>query len=190
MPLRADASKTTAKTTSGRPSVAYRVAITGVLCGLAVALSFLESLLPSLPVPGAKWGLSNLTTMTALSLLGLPEALAVTLVKAGFAALRGGVAGVMSLAGGLLSTLVMWGVLRGLKDRLSLLGVGLLGAVAHNAGQLAAAMLLFSPSLIYYAPWLLLTALVAGSLTGLTVRIVLPVLRRRLPSVQRKDTIV
>lgn len=149
-----------------------------MLCALAVALSVLEGLLPSLPVPGAKWGLSNLATMTALSVFGLPQALAVTVVKAGFAFFRGGISGAMSLCGGLLSTLVMAALLRPKTQRLSLVGVGVLGAVAHNAGQLLAAMALLSPALIYYAPWLLITALVAGALTGVAVRVVFPHLRR------------
>jgi heptaprenyl diphosphate synthase len=149
-----------------------------MLCALAVALSVLEGLLPTLPVPGAKWGLSNLATMTALSVFGLPQALAVTVVKAGFAFFRGGISGAMSLCGGLLSTLVMAALLRGKSERLSLVGVGVLGAVAHNAGQLMAAMALLSPALMYYAPWLLITALVAGALTGVAVRVVYPHLRR------------
>ena len=37
-----------------------RIALLGILSGLAVVLSLLEGLLPTLPVPGAKWGLSNL----------------------------------------------------------------------------------------------------------------------------------
>lgn len=159
-------------------SPARRVALTGLLCALAVALSVLEGVLPSLPVPGAKWGLSNLATMTALSLFGLPQALAVTAVKAGFAFFRGGVSGAMSLCGGLLSTLAMAAARRLFSRDMSLVGVGILGAVAHNTGQLAAAMLLLSPSLLYYAPWLLLTGLVAGAVTGLVVRVVLPLVRR------------
>lgn len=158
-----------------------RVAFGGMLCALAVALSFLESLLPSLPVPGAKWGLSNLATMVAIGEFGLPWALAVTAVKAGFALFRGGMAGIMSLAGGLFSTLVMWFACRLLSGRVSAVGVGILGAVAHNAAQLAVAMLLLSDRLIWYAPWLLLTGLVAGVVTGTVVRIVQPLIRRHLP---------
>lgn len=156
-------------------SAALTVALTGVLCALAVALQFLEGWLPPLPVPGAKWGLSNLATMTALWLCGLPEALAVTAVKAGFAFFRGGTAGVMSLAGGLLSTLAMAAAKH--TGRVSPLGAGILGAAAHNMGQLAAAMWLLSPALIWYTPWLLLTALPAGGITGITARVLLPPLK-------------
>ena len=56
---------------------AGRVAFTGLLAALAIALSFLEGLLPPLPMmpPGAKLGLSNLATMYAAGSLGLPSGL-------------------------------------------------------------------------------------------------------------------
>ena len=66
------------------------VALLGLLAALALALSFLEGLLPALPVPGAKLGLSNIVTMYALTALSLPAALGITAVKAVFALLRGG----------------------------------------------------------------------------------------------------
>jgi len=79
--------------------------------------------------------------MYALSALGLPAALAITAVKAGFVLLvRGGSAFVMSFAGGMLSALVMAAALRLLRGRVSFIAVGILGAVTHNAAQLAAAM--------------------------------------------------
>lgn len=152
----------------------FRLALTGLLAALAVTLSFLEGLLPVLPVPGARLGLSNLATMTALSLMGLPSALGVTAVKALFALLRGGTAFWMSLCGGLLSTLVMAACIRLLSRRIGFIGTGILGAAAHNGGQLLAAMLLLDTSLLYYAPFLLLAAVAAGTLTGLTLQLVFP----------------
>ena len=160
---------------------ARQAALLGLLSALAVALSFLEGLLPVLPVPGAKLGLSNIVTMYALAVMNLPAALAVAVIKSLFALLRGGTAFFMSLAGGLLSTLVMAAALKWPRGRLSFLGTGILGAVAHNAAQLGVSMLLLSPSLIWYGPWLLLMALAAGTLTGLTLNIVMPALRRINP---------
>ena len=157
---------------------AGRVALLGILCALAVALSFLEGLLPVLPVPGAKLGLSNIVVMATLSSMNLPAALAVVFVKAAFALLRGGVAFLMSLAGGICSTLLMTVLFRGLHRCLSYLGIGVAGAVGHNAGQLLMSMLLVDSSLIYYAPWLLLMALAAGTLTGTALNLLMPALER------------
>lgn len=155
-------------------SPAGRAALLGILAALALALSILEGLLPAIPIPGAKLGLSNIVTMYALTSLGFPAALAITVVKAVFAMLRGGAAAIMSLCGGLLSTLVMWLALRLIGRRVSFIGIGVLGAVAHNAGQLLAAMVLLSPAIAAYGPWLLVMALVAGILTGLTLNMVMP----------------
>lgn len=101
------------------------VALLGLLAALALALSFLEGLLPALPVPGAKLGLSNIVTMYALTALSLPAALGITAVKAVFALLRGGSAFLMSAAGGLLSTLVMALCLRLFR--------GKMGDIGHRA---------------------------------------------------------
>ena len=162
---------------TGMPAV-RRTAVLGLLCAMAVALSFLEGLLPVLPVPGAKLGLSNIVTMYALSVMGLPAALAVAAVKGLFALLRGGTACLMSLAGGLLSTLLMAAVLPLAGRALTFVGIGVVGAVGHNAAQLGVAMVIMDPSLIYYGPWLLLMALLAGVLTGTVLNVVMPALRR------------
>ncbi|MGI6264035.1 MAG: Gx transporter family protein [Acutalibacteraceae bacterium] len=159
---------------------AGKIALLGILAALAVALSWLESVLPALPVPGAKWGLSNLATMTALSGMGWPAGLAITLVKAGFALLRGGTAALMSLAGGVCSLPVMALLWRKGRPAAGFLGIGIAGAAAHNAGQLLMAMALVDAGLWRYAPVLLVMAIAAGSVTGLVMRVVWPALKRIL----------
>lgn len=164
-----------------RLGVARRVAVTGLLGALALTLSLLEGMLPPVPTlpPGAKLGLSNIAVLFAVQSLGFLPALGIALVKAVFAGLtRGGIAFLMSLSGGLLSTLVMALAWRLFRRRLSFVGIGVLGAVAHNGGQLGAAMLLLGPALLAYAPWLLLAALFAGAATGITLNVVMPALER------------
>ena len=160
---------------------AKKAAVTGLLGALAVALSFLEGLLPPLPgtPPGFRLGLSNLVTMFAAGSLGLPVALFLAVVKGGFAFLtRGLTAGLLSLAGGLLSTVVTWLLLK--KTTVSYLVLGVCGALAHNAAQLGCAMALTSPAVLGYAPVLVLLSLGTGMLTGAVLRGVLPPLRRAL----------
>ena len=159
------------------------VALLGLMAALALALSFLEGLMHDLPVHGAKLGLSNIVTMYALTALSLPAALGITAVKAVFALLRGGSAFLMSAAGGLLSTLVMALCLRLFRGKMGDIGIGIAGAVAHNAGQWLMALLLIGPAVLAYAPWLLLMALATGMVTGLTLHLLLPAigkLRRQL----------
>ena len=159
--------------------VSATVALTGLLAALALALSFLEGLLPPLPFlpPGAKLGLSNIVTMYAAGTLGLPYAVFLALLKGGFALLtRGAVAGCMSLAGGLFSTVCMWLLLK--KAGASLSVVGVCGALAHNAAQLCVAYFLTGTSVAFYVPFLVLFGVLTGLLTGLVLKLTLKPLER------------
>ncbi len=155
-----------------------RLTVTALLAALALALSFLEGLLPPLPVPGARLGLANVTVMFALTAVSLPSAAAITVVKILFALFRGGMACLMSAGGGILSLIVMWGVHRLLRDRLGAIGLGVMGALAHNAGQWLVAYAVFGTAMVYYAPLLLLLAIPAGIVTGLTLHVTFPYLSR------------
>ena len=156
-----------------------RVAFTGLLAALALALAFLEGLLPPLPMmpPRAKLGLSNIATMYAAGTFGLPSALFLAVFKGLFALMtRGGVAGVMSLSGGLFSTFVMWLLLKHTKASLGI--VGICGALAHNGAQLCAAYFLTSTSVLFYVPFLLVFGVLTGLLTGLVLKLSIPPLER------------
>lgn len=160
-------------------SKAKKIAVCGLLGALALVLSLLEGMLPPLPglPPGAKPGLSNIVTMFAAGSLGLPYALAVALLKGGFAFLsRGVTAGLMSLSGGVLSTLVMWLVWK--KTRFSLLFTGMCGALAHNAAQLCVALALTGSAALFYIPAMLFLSVACGFCSGLVLRLILPALQR------------
>ena len=164
-------------------SFAYKAALGGILCAQALAISWLESLLPAFPFmpPGAKPGLSNIITMFAAGELGLGYAVTITVLKALFALItRGATAGAMSFAGGILSTLVMWLLLRYCIKKIGLTGISVLCALSHNAGQLAAAMFITgTKSVIYYAPFMGLYAAAAGAVTGVILKAVMPALQKQ-----------
>ena len=157
---------------------ARKTALLGILCAQAIALSFLESLIPALPFlpPGAKPGFSNIVTMFAVLTFGLPQAMCITVFKALFAlATRGATAFFMSLAGGVLSTLAMWAMTKIKSDPFGLLGASVIAAVCHNAGQLAA------------APALLIFSLITGTVTGTVLRIVMPALEKQTRFIIKKQ---
>ncbi len=155
-----------------------RLTTAALLSALALVLSFLEGLLPPLPVPGARLGLANVTVMFALTGVSFPCAAAVTAVKAGFALFRGTTAFFMSAAGSGAALLCMAGVRALLKERLGCIGLGVVGAIAHNVGQWCVAYLLFGGAMWYYAPILLLAAIPAGILTGVVLRVAGPYFKR------------
>lgn len=164
-------------------SAAKTAALLGILGAQALVLSYLESLIPALPglPPGAKPGFSNIVNMFAAAQLGLPQALAIVLVKAVFAFItRGWAAALMSFSGGVLSTLVMYALWRARRRPFGIVGISVLAAAAHNAGQLAvAAALTGTLSIAAYAPLLAVFAVVTGAVTGLVMRAVMPALEKQ-----------
>ena len=118
-----------------------KLALAAVLTALALGLSTLENLFPVsllVPLPGIKLGLANIVTVFALYRLGAPFALAM---------------------------LVM--ILLRRAKRLSVYGVSIAGAAAHNIGQICAAMLVLGGTAVLgYLPALLGVSLVTGALTG------------------------
>lgn len=164
-----------------RNGKAKEVALSGVLFALAMALSFLESVLaPMLGLmPGIKIGLANVVVMYALFFMGWRQALLLTLLKSFFVLLtRGPVAGFLSCCGGLCSLVVMV-LLSKLPWKPTYLILSACGAVAHNMGQLLGASLLLSSAFaLGYAPVLLVSGLVMGAITSLSLQVVLPALNR------------
>ena len=146
------------------------VAHSAVLIALALALSYTERFIPLqllIPLPGVKLGLANIVTLMALYLLGGKHAFAILAVRCVLGSLfGGGVTGLLfSLTGGLLSMAVMTLCKR--VPLFSIYGVSILGAAAHNVGQILAAMLVMDSVYVgAYLPYLLAVALFTGSATG------------------------
>ena len=168
---------------SNKNNLTRKIALTGIMGALALALSYLESLIPAYPgfPPGAKPGLSNIVTMFMADCVGPGYAFFITIIKGLFSGVtRGTTAMIMSLAGGILSTAVACLVFRFFKNKLGYIGIGILCAVCHNIGQLAAACIISgTPSLVFgYGPMLLIFAVVTGLLTGTILKAVMPVLTK------------
>ena len=150
-------------------SHAEKVAYTASLIAVAMMLSYLETLIPYLPIPGFKPGLANIATMVAFFYLGLPSAVTVSLFRIALSSLlfASPVSLVFSLSGGLLSlgVLALYNAL--LKNKIGLIGLGVLSSVSHCVGQSIAASVLYGPSLLFtYLPLLILLAIPTGILTG------------------------
>ena len=117
-----------------------RLVLLAMLTAVAMILSYVESLLPSVGIPGVKMGLANIAVIFALFRFGWKEAAALSLVRVVLVSLLFGSVGAMlySLAGAVLSLAVM-ALLRRI-DRFSTVGISVAGGVAHNAGQILMAM--------------------------------------------------
>ena len=159
---------------------AKEITLCAVLTALALALSYTEQFIPLqllIPLPGIKLGLANIVTLVALYLLRTKYAFWILIPRCFFGAVFGGgiTALLFSLCGGILALEVMAGVRK--VPFFSVYGVSILGAAAHNVGQILAAMVLMnSLSIGAYLPYLLIVAVFTGLLTGAACAGVLRVL--------------
>lgn len=150
---------------------ASAIAKLGLLTAVALVLGYVEHLLPITGIPGVKLGLANTVLLYALYLLDVPSAILLMILKVGLSGLLfGGVAAMLySFAGGVVSLLVM--ILARRMKGLSVVGVSVLGAAAHNVAQLAVACFVVETrAILAYLPVLLLSAAITGVLTGLVAR--------------------
>ena len=153
-----------------------KLCLSAILAAAALILFIVEAQFPSLTsIPGIKLGLSNIVTVFALYSLGPLLALGVLLTRVILGALVTGqvAALIYSLAGGLLA-FALAALLRPRIPAGQLWVVSVLSALAHNAGQLFAAILVTAtPAILAYAPLLVLSALFTGLFTGLCAQLVL-----------------
>jgi heptaprenyl diphosphate synthase len=154
-----------------------------VLVAVAVTLSIAESLVPK-PLPWLRLGLANGVTLLALVRLGARAAFAVMAARVVLGGLLlgtlGGPAFALSAAGSLSAWLIMATGWRVAAPPLSLIGVSVLGAGAHVAGQLAAlaAIAGVGRGVLALSPWLAAPAVPLGIVTG---AVILAVHRRLRP---------
>lgn len=148
---------------------AKRLTLLAMYVVLSLAIYAVESLLPNpLPIPGCKLGLANIITLLLLKNYGLRDTCLVLLTRILIATLLFGqaVSLLYSLFGGLLALLCMAAVKK-LFGSSFLIPAGITGGLAHNVGQLLAAFLIVrSPSVLTYLPFLLLCSGAAGLFTG------------------------
>lgn len=159
-----------------------QIALLGMLCALVMTLSFLESLLPPLPLlpPGFKMGLSNISVMYGLFCGGLAYGAILAVLKSFFILfVNGGYAFVLSLCGSLLSVLAMSLLIRIFGQKVSYIALSVSGAMCHNAAQLLVVSLITaSDAIFYYAPILVIAAVLCGSATAAVVKIAMPLVRK------------
>ncbi len=141
-------------------------------------LSFVESLIPPLAmIPGVKIGLANIVTVFLLYTLGVRAAGAVSLVRVLLSALLfGNVQSlIFSLSGAILSFVIM--IIAKHLLPFGTVGVSVLGAIAHNAGQIIAAVIVMETMGVayYFVP-----LVVSGTLGGVFVGFIAAVITSRL----------
>lgn len=140
-----------------------------VLTAIALTIFMIESQIPApVPIPGVKLGLANIITLTTMLILGRKEAGAVLTVRVLMGAVFAGSPASLlySAMGGLFAYIVMC-LLVGVIPEKRLWALSALSAVAHNAGQLLACVLVVkTPGVFVYAPALIVSGVITGAFTG------------------------
>lgn len=147
-----------------------RLTVLSALIAVAMILSYVESLVPAfVAIPGVKVGLSNIATVFTLYLLGAPAAICVSLVRVLLSSLLfGNFASLLYSIGGAVLALASMILMKKVKI-FSEIGVSTVGAIMHNAGQVAVACIIMENAAIslYIVP-LIISGTISGSVIGLT----------------------
>ncbi|NOZ24851.1 MAG: Gx transporter family protein [Nitrospirae bacterium] len=144
-----------------------------ILAAYAIGLHGLERMIPA-PLPWMRFGFANIITLTALILYGLRVAMTITLIRVLIVSLlTGSFLGpgfVLSLGGGVASTLIMSGAYSLFSALFSPVGISLIGSMAHNLTQLTLAYLLFvrrMEAILFITPIILLLGIITGMINGM-----------------------
>ncbi len=154
---------------SDKKMSAKKLAELSLLTALALIIFVVELRIPDLsPVPGVKLGLANIVTMYCLYRFRPWETALVVAARVLLGAVFASspVTLIFSAAGAFLCLAGMIPLSR-LLPKMPIWLCSIIGAVLHNIGQVAAAVIYmgsFAP--VYYLPVLLLTGCIAGAFTG------------------------
>lgn len=154
--------------------MAKKVSFYGILVALCLVLGYIEHLLPmDFIAPGIKLGLANTLTLLLVAKGDIKGAFAVNIVRILLSGLLFASPSVLiySLTAGLLSLTVM-SLLSKLKQ-IGIIGFSVAGAVIHNITQLAVAFFMVGAGVLYYLPFLLISAVVCGIVTAEVAKILL-----------------
>lgn len=146
--------------------------VTACLAAAALVVFVIEAQLPPLGIPGVKLGLSNALVLMAMAVVGRKHAAMVLFVKIILGNIFAGTPAsfLFSLFGGAAAYAVMALTFK-FFGRNKMWVTSALGALANNAGQLVAALLIMRTSaVLVYIPLLVIAGLAAGIFTGLAAQ--------------------
>ena len=152
-----------------------------VLTAVALIIFVVELQIPNpFPIPGIKLGLANIITVYAVYRYKPYEAAAITVVRLILGAVfAGNFAALIYSASGAALCLIGMLILRRFIDEKHIWISSVFGALLHNTGQMAAALIITqTPQLLAYYPFLMISGCLAGAFTGLCAQIVISRLKK------------
>lgn len=158
-----------------------KLTLISILLALALIIFIIEAQLPPIaPIPGIKLGLANVINLIALYMLGRKEAFAILVLRIMLGSIfTGNFASFMySLSGGIVCFVIMNVMAIFIKEN-RMWVVSVFGAIGHNTGQIITAYFIMgTPSIMWYLPMLVISAVVTGVFTGTAAQVSLKRLRK------------
>ncbi len=158
-----------------------RLARLAMLTAVALIIFIVELQIPNpFPIPGIKLGLANIITVYAVYHYRAAEVAMIVGVRILLGSVFSGnfMALLYSACGSFLCLLGMLLLKKVVSERYVWLA-SIFGALLHNTGQMAAALLVTqTPSLLMYYPFLVVSGCLAGLFTGLCAWLLIPRLKR------------
>lgn len=135
---------------------------------LSLITFIIENQFPPLFVPGARMGLANIFSFTALIMFSPVEAFIVVAVRTGLGAIYAGNVSALlySFTGGVVSMAISSVLMYTVYPRVSVMAVSVLGAVAHNVTQNIVFVLLTDTSTLTLIPYFILAGILSGAIVG------------------------
>lgn len=153
-----------------------RITQLALLTTIALIIFIVELRIPNLvPIRGVKLGLANIVTVYAMYHFSAKETLLIVIARILLGSILGGniSAIIYSLSGAALCLTGML-ILRYIIDEKYIWICSIIGAVLHNIGQIAAAILMMeTTAVISYLPFLIVSGCIAGTLTGMCAQILI-----------------
>ncbi len=149
-----------------------KLVLSALFAAVSLTLFLVESMIPPIvPIPGVKIGLAYIPIMLIMFIGGkwkIYDAALILAVRIILSALISGnlTSVYFSALGGLLSVLTMSITKLTIKEKWVTIPAGIFSAVAHNIGQLTAAMTLYGVMVWAYLPYLLISAVITGFFCG------------------------
>lgn len=151
-----------------------KLARLALLTAIALIIFIVEMRIPNLvPIPGVKLGLANIITVYAMYHYSPKETSLIVLARILLGSIFGGniSAIIYSLSGAFLCLTGMI-ILRRVIDEKNIWICSILGAVLHNIGQTAAAIVVMkTTAVLSYLPFLLVSGCIAGAFTGICAQL-------------------
>lgn len=157
----------------------HRIAVLGLMTALGLIMFSVESLFPTLFLPGAKMGLSNIVSLFTLLILGPIDAILVVIVRTVLGSLILGTIGslIYSLSAGLISIITSALLYKLLFPKISIISISIFAAVLHNLTQnILFCIISETPQMYAYMPYMALLGVLAGAIVGIAVYLLIMIM--------------